>query len=273
MKIDSSRFNAFWANPDAFRLREYWRLAPEEPKADTFASLLTFGRRRGTCVHELLDAAHKGIAENEAIQSLRDGGFGEKEISVATNMARAVLDRYRTDECLAAEIAFEAPIPGSPHSLVGRIDRIVRHDEEVLIRYYKTSKYRPKKEIGYKGEEYCRGTQVGFYLIGARSIGFDTRKFVYSLVHGRRDGYGVEIHEFPTERTRLELSQLMRSVHQTCELILWLKDTFGVEKSWPVLPERFQSGYQELLGKPMYEGFTPEGFRFKEEHLSIAEIF
>lgn len=274
MKIDSSRYNAFWANPDKFRLREYWRLSPEEPKAGTFASLLTFGRRRGTAFHDLMDAAHRQVPEAEAIQSLKDGGFSEKEISVAVDMSRAALDKYKDDERLAHEVTFCTSIPGSPHSLVGRIDSVIRRDGETFIRDYKTSKYRNKADLQHKGQEYCSGAQVGFYILGARALGFDCQRFVYSLVSSaRRPDSGVEISEFSTERTSLDLAQLMRSVHQTAELILWLKDTFGTEKSWPVLPERFTSGYEELVGRPMYAGYVPDGFKAKEEHLSIAEIF
>src|SRR6185312_13959284 len=100
MKIDASRYTMFWQNPERYRLREIWKLAPEEPKAGTFASLLTFGRRRGTCLHELLDADYRGVSENEAVQSLKDGGFDDKAIEVAKIMASAVRDRYKDEERL-----------------------------------------------------------------------------------------------------------------------------------------------------------------------------
>src|SRR5579859_6048874 len=58
MKIDATRYTMFWQNPEKYRLREVWKLAPKEPKPGTFASLLTYGRRRGTCFHELMDGAY-----------------------------------------------------------------------------------------------------------------------------------------------------------------------------------------------------------------------
>ena len=274
MKIDASRFTAFWSNPDKFRLREYWRLSPVEPSAGSFASLLSFGRRRGTVFHEFMDGNYRQVTAEQTVQEVKDGGFSDKEISVAKGMAEVALARYGAQEYLAHEALFEVAIPDSSHSLVGRIDSVVRVDDEVFVRDYKTSKYRTKKELTYKGAEYCRGVQVPFYLLGARSLGFEPTRFVYSLVSpSKRDNSGFQITEFSTERTAAELRQLMRSVHITCELILWLKGTFGVEQAWPVLPETFSSGYESLLGRRMYPEFIPEGYQPKIEHLPIAEIF
>jgi len=271
MKIDASRYTMFWQNPEKYRLREIWKLAPEEPKAGTFASLLTFGRRRGTCLHELLDADYRKVSEFEAVQSLKDGGFGDKEISVATDMARCVLDRYASERRLAHEVLFEYPIPGSSHSLVGRIDGIHESDGEVFVNDYKTSKYRPAKELGYKLDEYCRGAQVSFYLLGARQLGFDVRRFRYVLVSQQRKGPGAQISERFTERTTLELNEFARQVAMTLDLIQWMKDTYGIERPWPQLPERFDGGYLPIMGRKMYADYCPEGFTAKKEHLVLME--
>jgi len=272
MKIDSSRFNMFWQNPDRFRIREAWKLSPEEPAAGSFASLLSFGRRRGTAFHEIRDAQYRGVSEFEAVEDLKNGGFSVKEIEVAKVMAACVRERYPDEKYLAHEVAFEYPIPGSPHSLVGRIDHIFERDGELWVGDWKTSKYRSKRDLDFKGAEYCKSTQPGFYILGAKSLGFDTRRFLYRLVHSQRENTRAEVREYPTERTSLELQQLARSVHMTCELILWMRDTFGIEKHWPVLPEKFNTGYESLLGKSLYEGYVPDGFQSKQEHLSIAQI-
>ena len=272
MKLDSSRFNSFWSNPDKFRIREAWKLQPQEPKAGSFASLLSFGRRRGTAFHEFRDGAYRQVSEFQVIEDLKNGGFSEREIQVAKCMAVAASERYPDEKYLAHEVTFEYPIPDSPHFLVGRIDHIFERDGKVWVGDWKTSKYRPKRELDYKGDEYCKSTQVGFYLLGARTLGFDTRDFLYRLVHSERKDSRASIREYPTQRTTLELNQLARSVHQTCELILWMRDTFGIEKHWPVLPEKFTTGYESLLGKSLYPEYVPEGYQPKQEHLSIAEI-
>lgn len=271
MKIDATRYNLFWQSPEKYRLREIWKLAPKEPKAGTFASLLTYGRRRGTCFHEMLDGLYRQVDPATTVQELRDGGFGEKEIKAATAMVTAVNERYADEEVLAHEVLFESHIPDSPHSLVGRIDRIIRVDGAVFVKDYKTSKKRSKTDTGYRGGEYCRGAQVDFYLLGARALGFEPAGFIYSLVSSGDDRTGVSIAEFPTNRTSLQLKSFQRGIHQTCELIQFMKDQFGIEKPWPNLPTRFDSDYAAILGQNMYEDYMPEGFTPKREHLELMQ--
>lgn len=271
MKIDSSRYTMFWSNPERYRLREIWKLAPIEPAAGTFASLLTFGRRRGTCLHELLDAAYRGVTEFEAVQSLKDGGFGDKEIEIAKRMAAAVTERYKDEERLAHEALFEYPIPGTPHSLVGRIDGIHRLDGEVFINDYKSSKPRSKRDLAFKLDSYCLGFQPSFYLLGARALGFECKRFRYVLVSGGGQDPRIQIHERYVERTSLELAEFARQVAMTCDLIEWMKATFGVEKPWPQVPGPFDSDYAPIAGRKLYKGYIPEGFQPKREHLSSME--
>lgn len=260
MKIDASRFNSFWACPDKYRLRECWKLAPEEPKADSFAALLSFGRRRGTCLHELVDGRYKGVDPLVSLQELRDGGFGEREIEAARRMLAVI----PAEETLAHEVLFEHPIAGG-HIMTGRIDSIIRRDGEVFILDYKSSKARTKAEIRRKLDDYCRGAQVGFYYVGARALGFQPSAFIYSLVEDAKDG--VRVHEQRTERTGLDLKSFERTVALTCNLIEHLKETYGIEDSWPVLAEPFTSGYANILGRKMYRDYMPEGYVPKVEHL------
>jgi hypothetical protein len=271
MKIDATRYNLFWSNPEKYRLREIWKLAPKEPKAGTFASLLTYGRRRGTCFHEMLDGLYRKVGPSVTLQELRDGGFGEKEIKAASEMVEAVQKRYADEEVLAHEVLFESPIPDSVHSLVGRIDRIIRVDSEVRVKDYKTSKHRSKTDTAYKGSEYCRGAQVPFYLLGARALGFDPKGFTYTLVSSGSNTTGVSISEYPTSRTGLQLRAFERDVHVTCELIGFMKERFGVEKSWPNLPSRFDSDYAAILGQNMYDDYLPDGYEPKKEHLELLQ--
>jgi PD-(D/E)XK nuclease superfamily len=269
MRIDASRYSMFWANPERYRLRELWKLAPQEPKAGTFASLLTFGRRRGTCLHELLDADYRGVSEAEAVQGLRDGGFNDAEIEVARNMAAAVRERYQDEERLVHEALFEYPIEGSPHSMVGRIDGIHRLDGDVFVNDYKSSKHRSKKDLAIKLDEYCRGPQVSFYLLGAPTLGFITKRFRYVLVSGGREAASIQVNERFCERSSLELAEFARQVAMTCDLILWMKKTFGIERPWPQIPERFGNDYAAIAGQKCYEGYIPEGFTTKKEHLPL----
>lgn len=269
MLIDATRYNLWWNSPERFRLRECWKLAPVEAKPGTFASLLTYGRRRGTCLHELLDAKHKGISWPAAIADLVDGGFGNKEISAASKMADAIEEQYPGEKYLAHEVTFRYDVPDSPHSLVGRIDHILEDEDGVYVGDWKSTKVRTKKEMGYKGDTYCRSAQVSFYLLGARSLGFDTNRFLYRLVVDNPKG--VDIIPFPTRRGNLELATFARGVHQTCELILHMKKEFGIESSWPNLPSAFDSDYQNIVGHRMYKDYIPEGFQPKIEHLQVMQ--
>jgi len=146
MKIDSTRYTMFWSNPEKYRLREVWKLAPKEPQPGTFASLLTYGRRRGTCLHELRDGKYRGVPVEQSIQELRDSGFGEKEIAAAQAMAAAIEEKYPNEKYLKHEVLFDAPIPGTPHSLVGRIDHILDIDGAVWVGDWKSSKKRTKTD-------------------------------------------------------------------------------------------------------------------------------
>lgn len=271
MRIDSSRYTMFWSNPERYRLREVWKLAPIEPAPGTFASLLTFGRRRGTCLHEFRDGAYRQVPIEQTVQELRDGGFGDKEIAVAREMAEKIAEVYAGEEYLAHEVLFESSIVDSPHLLVGRIDHIIRRDESVLVGDWKSSKARSKADKARKLDEYCRSAQVSFYLLGARSLGFDPAGFVYRLVSSGKPGNGVEIDEQPTTRTGLQLKEFARGVHMTCELIEFLKREFGVEKPWPSLSEVFKTGYESIEGSKCYEGYIPDGYEPKKEHLSLME--
>lgn len=273
MKIDATRYTTFWQNPEKYRLREVWKLAPKEPKPGTFASLLTYGRRRGTCFHELMDGAYRKVDPSVTRQELRDDGFGEKEINAAQDMVIAVQQRYPNEEYLAHECLFEYPIPDSPHSLVGRIDHILSRDGNIIVGDWKTSKPRSKRDITNKAAEYCRSAQVSFYLLGCRAKGleFETNQFLYRLVQSGSDPSGVHISEHPTTRTTLQLREFARGVAITCDIIEFLKWRYGIERPWPILPAPFSSDYEAIAGTRQYEGIIPEGFEPKKEHLELMQ--
>jgi hypothetical protein len=273
VKIDATRYTMFWQNPEKYRLRELWKLAPKEPKSGTFASLLTYGRRRGTCFHEMLDGLYRKVDPAVTIQELRDGGFGEKEIKAAQDMVVAVQERYPNEVYLAHEVLFEYPIPETPHSMVGRVDHILQTDEGVIVGDWKTSKKRTKTDAAYKAAEYCRSNQVSFYLCGCRAkgLGFETNKFLYRLVQSGPDSASVQITEHPTTRTSLQLREFARGVAITCDIIEFMKERFGIERPWPMVPAPFSSDYEAIAGTRQYEGVIPEGFCEKVEHLELMK--
>lgn len=267
MLIDATRFSLFWRSPEIYRLREIWKIAPLEPQADSFAALLTYGRRRGTCTHELLDGRYKGFPVEQTLSELKDGGFGDKEIAAAKRLVSAVVERYPDEKYLTHEVLFEYPIPDSPHVMTGRIDHILEGADTVVIGDWKSSKKRTKKDMAYRIEAYKASPQVSFYLLGATTLGFNTLSFLYRILEDRGAKAKPAIYEAPTDRTNLQLRRFARGVHMTCELIEWMKATFGVENAWPDLVEPFDSGYGPIAGQKMFEGYMPDGYTEKAEHL------
>ena len=89
------------------------------------------------------------------------------------------------------------------------------------------------------------------------------------MVYDRKNGSptGVQIEEKLTDRNEIELSNFALTIHQTCELIEFLKKEYGLQNPWPTLQEPFDRGYGRMLGKRMYPGYMPEGFVPKVEHL------
>lgn len=276
MKIDASRYNLFWSNPERYRLREIWKLAPIEPKADSFAALLTYGRRRGTCTHELLDGKYRGVPREQSIAELKDGGFGDKEIAAALRLVSAVEERYPGEAYLAHEAVFEYQISDSPHVMTGRVDHILPSIQEgapPIIGDWKSSRKRTKKEMAALIDSYKASAQVSFYMLGVPTLGFAVGDFLYRILEDRGPKEKPRIYEAWTTRGSLELAKFARGVHQTCELIEWMKRTFGVENPWPNLWEPFDKGYSSMLGQKMFEGFMPEGFTERVEHLETMDDY
>lgn len=269
MKIDASRYTMFWANPDRYRLRECWKLAPVEPAPDSFAALLTYGRRRGSAFHDLRDAKHKGL-DSDVTKEYLKGLYGENPVEAAARMVDVVDSTFGHERYLVHEAVFEYPIPGSAHILTGRLDHVLERDGEAVIGDWKTTKHRTKKDYARLVESYVNSPQVGFYLLGARTLGIEARRFMYRVVQDGPAGKSPRVptvREHPATRSSLDLRGLLRSVQQTCELIEFLKLSVGPQDPWPVLPEPFDRGYGTMLGRRMYEGYMPDGFTEKVEHL------
>lgn len=269
MKIDATRYTMFWQNPERYRLREIWKIQPVEAKIGTADRKRKFGLYRGICFHEMIDGLHTSVSIEDTSTKLLQRGYGNDEVEGAALLAAGVRDLGSSDKCLAHEAVFEAPIPGTAHILTGRIDSICERDGEILIFDWKTSRYRSKSQLAQKGEEYCRSAQVSFYLLGATVLGFEPRGFIYCLVTSRDEG--VAVNEYRTERTARELKTFERGVALTCDLIEYLKEKHNPQVSWPILQERYPTGFESRLGLPMYPNWVPDGFETKREHLSVME--
>jgi len=102
-------------------------------------------------------------------------------------------------------------------------------------------------------------------------LGYEPAGFLYRLVSSGDRNTGVSIAEFPTNRTGLQLKAFARGVAMTCDIIQFMVETFGTDKPWPQLPSPFDSDYSAIAGTNMYEGYLPEGFTEKKEHLELLQ--
>lgn len=275
MKIDKTRFEMFWANPERYRLREIWKIQPIQPKVGTAARKRSFGMFRGICFHEMMDGLYQGRTIEQVSEKLLQEGFGNDEVESAAFLAKGARDAYADEKYLVHEAVFEYPIPDSPHVLVGRLDHLLDRDSEIVVGDWKTSRYRSQSELAKKGAEYCRGPQVDFYLLGATVLGYSPTGFIYRLVSSRNnegdDSPRVQVKEFRTERTSRELRNFQRSVAMTCDIIETWKKNHDLQQPWPIFEERFPTGFESRFGLNMYPDYMPEGFEPKVEHLSVME--
>lgn len=265
MKIDASRYRLFMTNPEEYRLREVHGHTPTA-RMDV-SDLLTTGRRRGTAFHELTDG--KDVSEL--------GHLGEGAVKTAVMMHEANQEYSKDTTVLWSEKEFDVAIPDSPHRMVGRVDSLVkRGDGPPYIRDFKTTKYRTKEDMARYRDELYQSPQVDFYLIG---IDEPVSEFIYQILWKKpaTTTKPAEIHisELPVLRQPYELRAMQRSVHMACQTIeMWIKE-FGTELPWPRAIKLPVSSdfypYAPIYQRPMYDGYQPEGFEQRTEHLDCMK--
>jgi PD-(D/E)XK nuclease superfamily len=253
LRIDSTRYTKFWSNPERYRLSQLWNLDPILPAPGTMARKFLLGRMRGSCLHELLDS---GIPSPV---------YTPQELAAAEEMADLVKHKYIDEEVLCVEKEFEYHIPDSSHVMVGRIDRIVLRNDKPIIVDYKSCGKCTKTELKKRIEGYRNSAQVPFYMVGATTLGYPVLPFQYRIVQKDR------VTEDWATYTNEQLHQFVRGVHNTCEIIERMIASPGVDEPWPILPEKFMTGFEPILGKRLVPGVMPEGFEERKEHLSIIE--
>ena len=247
MRIDSTRFTKFLANPERYRLSQLWNLAPIMPKPGTMARMFMRGRMRGSAFHEIL--------EDKTPDPLI---YTPEEISAAEEMADLVRTQYSEEKVICIEREFEYRT--YDHVAVGRIDRIVESKEGSLIVDFKTCGKCTKKELAERIASYVASAQPRFYSLGSGYSDFEYRIVQRDKIIPVRFSLGA-----------LELKKFSRHISMICSTIEHWTKAYGIEQPWPQLHERYTTGFEPLLGKRMYDGYMPEGFEKRNEHLSIIE--
>jgi hypothetical protein len=265
VKIDASRYRTFMTNPEEYRLRELWNLVPESSGGQV--SCLTFGRRRGSAFHDLLDGR---IVLDETYGA--DAVETAREMFAANKVFDAKFEENMEQQLVWREKGFCIPIEGSRHYMVGRADAMLTRLGEPFILDCKTTKARTKAEMQVYRDNLSQSPQVDFYL----SAFPEARRFVFRVLW-RDAKKAVQISELEVTRQKWELAAFQRGVHMVATLIEFWRDRFGIDKAWPraislpVAPERYQ--YASIYQRNLYAGMEQnlEGFETRREHLAVME--
>lgn len=262
MVIDQTRYKAFWANP------EYYRIKYLNDLADRIdSSKDKYGRDRGTAFHILTEEAHTQPAQSRLDEEV----VSEK----AKTMARSMYQVYKAAtnpkfKRLAVEVPFLVPIEDSPHSMAGRIDSILEMpDGPLMCGETKTAGIRA--DLAKIKWEWLRNPQADFEIIGARSAGYNVAGV---LVHTIKEASPrPRVWQIEVTRSPQQLAILKRNVHQTCEVIEMLKAKFGIDQPWPHVAPGFnpcmQTGYCDFEGDCSQSSIDSTLFAKREEHLEV----
>lgn len=226
MKIDNSRYSAFWSNPELYRLTFEKNIVPR---------IVPYYFGRGIQLHEL--AEHRNKMAAAKLLRTEEQQISDKSRKVAGALFEAFKRRWDGDATIQllhdegrplVEVEFDLPIPGSTHSIIGRMDEIVEYKAEPWIGDIKTANAKatePKKRI-----EFGFSSQPLFYINAARMLGYPVKGMLYRVVteHTPPKHWLIE-----SKRTEHQLAEALRSIHQTCETILMFRKTFGVDRPWP----------------------------------------
>lgn len=265
MRIDQSMYRCFVANPERFRIHYALNLSPEQ---------LPFGIQRGSAFHQFMDDWHQKISVSRTRRACIEKNLSTKAIDVAEAMANVVKEKYPSDgptKTLLTEKEFVHDIPDSPHQMVGKIDHVIERDGRLYVGDFKTAS--AKTQRGRKEKEWETDVQADFYLIGVKTLGYETNDFLVRVI---TETTPVAIWEIYTRRSNRALALMERSVHIVCETINMLINTFGINDPWPHFNSWPCDGgtwceYRSVCNETHETGVLPLGFIPREEHLDCRK--
>ena len=273
MKISYSKYSAFLANPERYRLQHVLGLSPEGEDTPTFMNL---GRRRGRCFHALLEGRKTETLDRDALVQEYSLDLVER----CERMAAVVPD---LGDFLLTEAAFTIPIGDGKHSISGRLDHIYGGTPFRVGDFKTTKGTRTKKELQEYLAEMETSSQAHFYLKAAATLGYPTNLFTYHVILDRKNKdsaptyFPMDLR--PEENGPAAVERTMLGVYAACEAIEFLRKTYGEEKpwphsnNWPCCGDKFFCGYSGICGRAIPKGCAPAGFtyRWAEQLKSEAE--
>jgi hypothetical protein len=267
MKLDFSRYSAYVQNPERYRLRYVLNLAPENDNVPTF---MNYGRRRGTCTHEILDARATG-GNLDALRGKFPGELFDRCLKLADKMPDLGPFMVSEKEFDIPIFAASGNLPASKHSTIGRIDHVFMRDRYV-VGDFKTCKKRTKKEASQYLGELSTSFQVPFYLHAAKSMGYETDTFIFHVLIDEKDN--PDYLELPVIMGPAEVERRLRHVRAACYAIEGLLRDIGSDypwphsNAWPCCGDKLFCGYGEICGMRIPLGAIPYGFVPRQEHLA-----
>lgn len=268
MRIDQTRFDAFWRNPEAYRIRYECNLVPVA---------LSYGLARGSALHLIAEHASKGLSRPDIQAILVAENLSDRAIAMAWVLWDEFQRQYGNDPRIRkidAEMEFDYRIPGSPHSLVGRIDELLEWNGALWCGELKTAS--AKAYYDRTRNDWETKKQADFEIIGARSLGYDVRGV---LVRTIVESTPIKIWPFEVTRTEHQLEATKLQVHETCELIEFMRRTFGSDMPWPHVcfsypcskPDACEYASLCCQNRLAWTESDLEQFKPREEHLELMK--
>lgn len=264
MILDQSRYTAFWLNPERWRLRYMLDLEALKEGAP-----VKYGRDRGTAFHIISESDHTNTNPVARLNlEVQDDKAKEMGAVMYQAYKKATNPKFIK---IAAELPFCVPIEGSPHSMAGRLDAILEQSNRQWVGETKTAGMRA--DLAKLKWEWQRNPQADFVLIGAESLGY---KVEGVMVHTIKEATPQpRVWSFPVTRTPQQLNVMKYNVHQTCEIIQMLVNTFGIERPWPHVPPTFnpcaREGYCDFEGDCSCVTIDADSYTKRAEHLPVMD--
>lgn len=254
MKISYSRYTAYLQNPERYRLTYELGLNVQGSETPTN---FNYGKRRGSCFHEIQEARAKGVRDSAVTGRKWDEALYQRCVKLVEKVPG-----FGT--VLLSEKEFELPIVDGKHSIIGRLDHIADDNGVIRVGDFKTTKQRTKKEMSEYFGNLTSSSQAHFYMHAASALGFPTDQFIYHVLVDEKDKpryipLDLQIGPAAIERT-------LRGVYAACEAIEGLKERIGVDNPWPhsnhwpCAGDKFFCGYAEICGRQLPKGCIPSGF-------------
>lgn len=254
LKISYSRYKAFVDNPERYRLSYGHGLVPE---GDEVPTNFNYGRRRGSCVHAILEATAKGKRPSELTGYKYPADLYQRCEKLAAKMPPL-------QDIVVAEHDFEFPIMDGKHSVTGRIDHIVQTEDGYSVGDFKSTKKRTKKEMSEYLSNLDTSPQSHFYLFAADKLGYTTSNFIYHILVDEKDK--PDYFPLPVSVGPAALARTIAEVYAACETITFLTEQYGLDKpwphsnNWPCAGDKVFCGFASICGRGLPVGCIPDGF-------------